>query len=264
MMVGNIECYGIIYKITNKINGKCYIGQTIVGFNKRYLCSGKGIQRVYGYHKKYKKYGKAYNDYLFKSIEKYGEDAFEVIEIFDIAFSKEELDIKEKTYIKLFNCNVKNKGYNFTDGGGNGRPNKELRKRLSEKAKGRKATDETKRKLSEIHKGQVPWNIGKSWSDEHKEYLRTINSGSKNKNANLYEVVDLNGNSVIMCGNEIYNHCSIGILNISQQSFKKYISPIGKVDLDYIKNMIGNRRNNHTDIMIEKLIKFNGWIINKL
>ena len=45
----------------------------------------------------------SYNDYLLKSIEKYGFNAFEVIEIFDIAFSKEELDIKEKCYINIFN-----------------------------------------------------------------------------------------------------------------------------------------------------------------
>nr|DAX85667.1 MAG TPA: intron associated endonuclease [Caudoviricetes sp.] len=28
MKVGNLEVYGIIYKITNKVNGKVYIGQT--------------------------------------------------------------------------------------------------------------------------------------------------------------------------------------------------------------------------------------------
>ncbi len=36
MMLGNILIYGVIYKITNLVNGKIYIGQTIQGFKKRY------------------------------------------------------------------------------------------------------------------------------------------------------------------------------------------------------------------------------------
>ena len=38
MKLGNIEIYGIIYKIENKINGKVYIGQTSQkgGFDRRY------------------------------------------------------------------------------------------------------------------------------------------------------------------------------------------------------------------------------------
>ena len=36
--IGNIEIYGYIYNITNRINGKIYIGQTINGFDNRYRC----------------------------------------------------------------------------------------------------------------------------------------------------------------------------------------------------------------------------------
>ena len=48
MYIGNVEVYGIIYDIRNKINNKHYIGQTIRnnGFNGRYTGSGKGIRRV--------------------------------------------------------------------------------------------------------------------------------------------------------------------------------------------------------------------------
>ena len=35
-----------IYKITNLVNGKCYIGQTITSFNERYNFEGEGIERV--------------------------------------------------------------------------------------------------------------------------------------------------------------------------------------------------------------------------
>lgn len=39
----------------------------------------------------------------------------------------------------------------------------------SERRRGNKASDETKRKMSESRKGQVPWNKGKSWSEEEKK-----------------------------------------------------------------------------------------------
>ena len=52
---------------------------------------------------------------MLKSIEKYGFNTFEVVEIFDFAFSKVELDTKEICYIKSFNC-ISN-GYNTCEGG---------------------------------------------------------------------------------------------------------------------------------------------------
>ena len=49
MKIGNLEVYGIIYKITNKVNGKVYIGQTTRkrGFLDRYKYSGSNIEKVY-------------------------------------------------------------------------------------------------------------------------------------------------------------------------------------------------------------------------
>ena len=104
MKIGNIEVYGIIYKITNTINGKCYIGQTTIGINKRYNNSGKGIERIYRYYKLCKDNTNYCNIHLLRAFEKYGVENFELIESFDVAFSKDELDIKEKIYIKLFDC----------------------------------------------------------------------------------------------------------------------------------------------------------------
>ena len=115
MYIGNIEVYGVIYRIKNKINNKAYIGQTINGFNTRYIGKGKGIERVYNYHKGCIKYKGKCNYHLLKSIEKYGFDSFDVSEVFDVAFSKEELDIKEKIYINIYDCI--NNGYNVQEGG---------------------------------------------------------------------------------------------------------------------------------------------------
>lgn len=88
--IGNIETYGIIYKITNKINSKVYIGQTIQdgGFKQRYHSNLELNTN---------------NEYLKKSIKKYGFENFEVDNVFDIAFSQEELNIKEELWIRYYN-----------------------------------------------------------------------------------------------------------------------------------------------------------------
>ena len=111
---GNLEVYGIIYGIENKINGKWYIGQTTqyYGFKNRY--GAKGIESVYKSHKYGKKKDK-FNQHLFYSIEKYGFEAFIIHPVIDYAFSKKELDIKEKSWI-LIKDSFHN-GYNRNEGG---------------------------------------------------------------------------------------------------------------------------------------------------
>lgn len=115
MKIGNLEVYGIIYKIENLVNGKVYIGQTTQGFNKRYNRSGKDIERVYKTHKKCEKSNIRHNHHLLKSIEKYGFDNFKVDKIIDYAFSEYELDIKEKCWIQYYDSFYN--GYNMTLGG---------------------------------------------------------------------------------------------------------------------------------------------------
>ncbi len=239
MKIGNIKCYGIIYKITNKVNGKVYIGQTIQNFKRRYR---NGIIDTR-------------NEYLKKSIEKYGVENFEIIEKYDIAFSKQELDIKEIMYIKLYNSTNPKYGYNFREGGSNGLFNDEIRKKMSEaqkgkpsKRKGTKLSEETKRKVSENN----AWKGKKR--PEHSEEMK----GIKNKNAKMYKVIDINGNEKIMCGNEIYNHHSQGFLNISKLAFEKYIKPYNVI------NILNIKKDGRTKDLIEKLKPFNGWEIKEL
>lgn len=117
MIIDGKECYGIIYKIKNIITGKVYIGQTTNprGFNGRYDYKGTGIERVYNYSLNKALHGTDYNQHLFRSIEKYGLDAFVVDEVFDTENDKDELNEKERYYIEQFDS-FKN-GYNRSIGG---------------------------------------------------------------------------------------------------------------------------------------------------
>ena len=73
MKIGNLEVYGVIYKIQNKVNKKIYIGQTTIGFDKRY---NNNLLK------------NSSNKYLKSEIRKYGIENFSVCKIFDIAFQK--------------------------------------------------------------------------------------------------------------------------------------------------------------------------------
>ena len=121
---GLLEVYGIIYLVKNKVNGKCYIGQTYKknGFKDRYgvKCNQSLVEGFYKAHKN----NNSSSDIILKDMEKYGLDAFEVNECIDYAFSKTELDIKEKTYISIYKSMISNSynnyyvgGYNKTSGG---------------------------------------------------------------------------------------------------------------------------------------------------
>ena len=158
------EVYGIIYVIRNKVNNKLYIGQTIdkKGFNGRYKENGKGIERVYNHHKKRKNRNERYNEHLLYSIDKYGFEAFEINECFDMAYSQEELNKLEYMYIEIYKCRNRKFGYNNKYGGSNG-----------------KLSEETKEKLRKANSGENSPNYGKHLSEERKQKLRECNLGKK-------------------------------------------------------------------------------------
>ena len=93
----------IVYKITNKINNKVYIGITIRKLNERWNEHRSRISERKHCH-------------LYGAMDKYGVENF-AIEQIDTATSKEELYSKEEYYIKLFNSNNPDFGYNMTQGG---------------------------------------------------------------------------------------------------------------------------------------------------
>ncbi len=93
---------GFIYKITNTINSKSYIGQTIQNVKERFYqhCATKCSKAVS-------------NMAIHRAIKKYGKSNFtvEVIEEIDSA----NLNDRERYWIKYYNSY--NNGYNSTKGG---------------------------------------------------------------------------------------------------------------------------------------------------
>ena len=185
-----------IYKITNKLNGKVYIGQSIdIDTRWRQHINAKDN---YAIHNAIKKYGKE----NFK---------FEVL----LECPANMLDVWERDMIALYDC-ISPKGYNLTEGGeghhlseetkikiSNARKgiprseetkikisnaqkgiplSAETRLKMSEAKKGVKRgphSEEHKRKISESNKGKPSWNKGIPCSEETKIKISEVKKGKK-------------------------------------------------------------------------------------
>jgi hypothetical protein len=147
-----------IYKITSP-TGKIYIGQSV------------DIKRRYS---SYKKSCSKHQIKLCRSIKKYGwnKHIFEIIHKCD----KSELNDLEKYYIKLYNTFNSVHGLNLTSGGNNPILSEETKRKIGNAIIGRRASDESKIKMSKASKGR---NLGKKLTDEHKEKIRIANTGKK-------------------------------------------------------------------------------------
>ena len=96
----------LIYKITNKINNKCYIGQTVKTVEERWK---EHQTHAFGTHEN------DVNKTLYKAIRKYGLENFECEILQDGIETFEQLDKAEIYWIDYYNSFLK--GYNETFGG---------------------------------------------------------------------------------------------------------------------------------------------------
>jgi len=150
-----MEFYGVIYSITNKIDNKVYIGQSI-------------HKDVFKYRYDYNIYKSTNNPHLKRAISKYGIENFELNECIDTAYSKEHLDELEVYHINKFNSTNDNYGYNLKLGGANGKLNQEVKDKISlsqlgenNSFHGKTHTDVVKQNISNAHRKQVYCENGK-------------------------------------------------------------------------------------------------------
>lgn len=182
-----MSMYGFIYRTTNLINGRQYIGQhKYCGkIDKYYLGSGVALNNA---------------------IKKYGRENFKR-EIICTCGTLEELNQKEMYYIKLYNA-VNNKNfYNLAVGGNGGRGNNWYKTATAEQIQrancarskkmggennpfyGKKHSLETRRLLSNLASQKVgdknPF-YGKHLSEEHKLKMNTALGDICGKNNPFY------------------------------------------------------------------------------
>lgn len=142
----------IVYRHTNKINHKCYIGITTTTMEKRSGKNGRNYVRC---------------SLFWRAIQKYGWENFEH-EILTIVDTAAEAYRLEKFFIALFRSNDAKYGYNLSTGGESGNA-------------GHIASEETRKKQSEAHSGangywygksgnQIPW-YGTTYSREHRSNI---------------------------------------------------------------------------------------------
>jgi group I intron endonuclease len=143
---------GSIYVIKNKVNGKCYVGQT-----------RKPIEKRFEQHLR-----KSSNCICLRNaITRHGKEFFSI----EVLWSSddctdEELNNKEIKFISELNTITPN-GYNLTHGGEGCTPTEETRQKMSEVHKGpngRTHSEETKKRISDAQKGRI-------FSEEHKRKI---------------------------------------------------------------------------------------------
>lgn len=148
----------IIYKVTNKVNGKIYIGQTVRTLEQRKWqhldCAKNGVKT-----------------HFYNAIRKYGEENF-VFEIIDEASSLQELNELERYYINKFNC-IEN-GYNMVDGGNN---NVMFLDDVKQKHLESMHSNETRAKISKTMK---EYRKEHPWTEEQKRKFAESKYGNKN------------------------------------------------------------------------------------
>jgi group I intron endonuclease len=186
--------FGVVYLVTNLVNGKKYVGQTVTGVEKRWN------DHVSGAYKKTPRFS------LQRAIVKYGRESF-TVDIIAADVPREQLNLVERVWIKVYDSMHRSKGYNMLPGG-TIVMTEETRAKLSASLKGRvsprkgvklpaeqiekmrlsklgvKASEDTKAKMSASHCRRIAAQPGLyRKTDEQKERIRQTNTGKTHSEA---------------------------------------------------------------------------------
>lgn len=174
-----------IYLRRNKVNGKCYVGQTS-NFERR--------------ERQWKCFKLRYaNQYITADRAEFGLENF-TVEVLAEADTREEAWELEKRFISGFNT-IWPTGYNISTGGYGG--SGVIRKKESNSFYGKHHSDETKKKLSQANKG-------KHHSEEVKQKISESEINNPKKSKTVYQYT-LDGAlkqvwpSIAECGRNGYN-----------------------------------------------------------
>lgn len=173
-----------IYKYTNLINGKVYIGQTKSSLNRRSQKDGRNYQGC---------------RHFYNAIQKYGWENF-VPEILADNLTSDEANTLEIYYIDKYDSTNRQKGYNISFGGDNATMSEESKRIISQKAKeryvdktknpmyGKKHSSDSLQKMSNNKIGENNPMYGKHLSEEAKRKQRE--TYERNGSTHAYEWTD--------------------------------------------------------------------------
>lgn len=173
-----------IYSITNIVNNKKYIGQSV------------DIYTRWRNHKSALKHNRHNNEHLQSAWNIYGAEnfIFEILEICDF----DMLDDAEQRYITLFDCMNNTYGYNRESGGHNNRSlSEKSKKKISDKHKGIKLTEEHKKKIGLAGKGRV-------LSESSRNKIREAITGIKRSDETRKKISDSRSGENSWCRKSIY------------------------------------------------------------
>lgn len=131
--------YGVVYCITNTVNGKKYIGQTVGSVAKRWKnhISDKTGCRL-----------------LKNAINKYGVESFDIQTIGEAACAEALNDLETQLIVEN-NTRDRALGYNLNPGGKSGKQHPETVAKRAEALRGKPLSEDHCRKLSEAHMGHT-------------------------------------------------------------------------------------------------------------
>jgi len=134
-----------IYKITNMVNKKPYIGFTARNIETRWKEHQAKAKDPSSYFK------------LHNAINKYGVDNFKIATVYEHPDHDHVLNTMEPFFIQWYDA-IDN-GYNLTFGGEGGTMSDETKAKISQSKLGHEVTPETRKKLSKyVSEIQFPWN----------------------------------------------------------------------------------------------------------
>ena len=156
----------LVYLVTNRIDGKQYLGQTTKTLENRWYS-----------HIQPRKNPSC--KYLYSAIQKHGADNFDVKTLVVVG-TKWEMDLYESGMIKALNTKAPN-GYNLTDGGDGAQGfvfTEEQKRKISLGQIGRKMSEKAREKLLERNKGNK-FSLGVKMPEKHRIKLIKINRSRK-------------------------------------------------------------------------------------
>lgn len=151
--------YGHVYLVTNKANGKVYVGQTTASIAKRWRDHVSSAVRG------------CTRGILYPAIRKYGRYGF-TVQAIAAANDKKSLGAAEHFFITMYEARDKEKGYNLREGGVHGKFSLQSRQKLAAVKTGKPLKPEHRNNIARAMSGSGNGFYGKKHTEEFKTKMR--------------------------------------------------------------------------------------------